>query len=190
MPCHAMVLLGLAHLCRPQAESTRIETNIPGNDFVAPYGFEMRSNFVKARKGKRYEDILCNATHSVWEEENRQSMNLCSKKVCAEQQLYHGGWEQESINGSWMGPLLLDPELSFSPERRSAFTFFSHSFVDHWWWITLPTSLSGWGWWPILSSCDHVCSVTSPPTYVETKSCLTDDGRIKQIISVWGPLIL
>ena len=135
MPCHAMVLLGLAHLCRPQAESTRIETNIPGNDFVAPYGFEERSNFVKARKGKRYEDILCNATHSVWEEENRQSMNLFSKKVCAEQQLYHGGWEQESINGSWMGPL--DPELSFSPERRSAFTFFSHSFVDYWWWITL-----------------------------------------------------
>ena len=27
-------MLGLAHLCRPQAESTRIETKIPGNDFV------------------------------------------------------------------------------------------------------------------------------------------------------------
>ena len=144
----------------------------------------------KPRGAKETKDILCNATHSVWEEENRQSMNLCSKKVCAEQQLYHGGWEQESINGSWMGPLLLDPELSFSPERRSAFTFFSHSFVDHWWWITLPPSLPGWGWWPILSSCDHVCSVTSPPTYVETKSCLTDGGSLKQIISLWGLLIL
>ena len=69
MPCHAMVWLGLAHLCRPQAESTRIETNIPGNDFVklvvALYGFEEISNFVKDQGGKRDEDILCNATHSV-----------------------------------------------------------------------------------------------------------------------------
>ena len=53
----------------PQAESTRIETNIPGNDFVelvvALYGFEEISNFVKDQGGKRDEDILCNATHSV-----------------------------------------------------------------------------------------------------------------------------
>ena len=51
-----MVLLGLAHLCRPQAGSTRIETNIPGKDFVelvvALHGFEERSNSVKAKGAK------------------------------------------------------------------------------------------------------------------------------------------
>ena len=187
-------MLGLAHLCRPQAESTRIETKIPGNDFVelvVGVFMALRRDqiFWKTRRAKETK-IFYVMQPIQFERRKIANQWTCVQRKCAQSNSVPwwvgAGINKRILNGA-----------SSSRSRALLFTwekerlYFLQSQLCRLLVVNNPSSsLSGWGWWPILSSCDHVCSVTSPPTYVETKSCLTDGGSLKQIISLWGLLIL